>query len=154
MLRSTMIRKRTRRGKGSSHEEGFTLIELLVVLAILGLIVTLVGPSIMSAFERSKAKTAAIQQSQIAVALDLFRLDVGRYPNDDEGLAVLQNAPEGIAVWNGPYLASSDALRDPWGNPYVYRRADGPSAYQIVSLGADGKAGGDGEDKDIVFSSQ
>ncbi len=130
---------------------GFTLIELLVVLVILGLIIGIVAPRAVDFLSGAKSDVAAIQVESLASALDLYRLDVGRYPTTQEGLAALVVAPSGSSGWGGPYLDDEEVPRDPWNNAYVYQ-APGPGgrAYRLMSLGADGQPGGEGEDADIV----
>lgn len=127
---------------------GFTLIELLVVLAILALLVGLVGPRVLGQLGGAKSKTAAVQIADLEKALELFKLDVGRFPTTEEGLEALVRKPASVtAGWNGPYLKSA-VPTDPWGRPYQYKRnADG--TIDIVSLGADGAPGGEGENADV-----
>jgi general secretion pathway protein G len=132
------------------RRRGFTLIELLVVLAILGLLVGLVGPRVMSALGSSKTKTARIQVEQFGGALDMFRLEAGRYPTTDEGLQALVEKPSDVQNWNGPYLKKSNVPKDPWGFDYHYRSPGEHGAYDIWTLGADNREGGDGEDQDIA----
>lgn len=132
---------------------GFTLIEILVVLVILGLLAGLVGPRLFGKVDSSKVKTAETQVKMLKTALQTFRLDVGRFPNTDEGLAALGKKPEGgdIPAWAGPYLDEALPL-DPWGHPYEYR--DQPAEGQdftLYSLGADGEAGGEGLAADIGY---
>jgi general secretion pathway protein G len=115
---------------------------MLVVLAIIGMIVGLVGPRVLNYLSESKVKTAQIQMENIASALDLFYLDAGRYPTTEEGLAALVRAPSGLTSWNGPYLKSATAPRDPWGHDYVYRAPGQSGPYDVGSLGPDGKDGG------------
>ena len=132
----------------SRRARGFTLIELLVVLAILALLAGLVGPRVLSQLGGAKSKTAAVQIADLEKALELFKLDVGRFPTTEEGLAALVAQPPSVAVgWAGPYLKGS-VPADPWGRAYQYRlNADG--SIDIVSLGADGAVGGDGENADL-----
>jgi general secretion pathway protein G len=126
---------------------GFTLIELLVVLAILALLAGLVGPRVLNQLGGAKSKTALVQIADLDKAMELFKLDVGRYPSTEEGLQALSAKPASVASgWNGPYLKGG-VPADPWGRPYVYR-LDG-SALLIQSLGADGAPGGDGENADL-----
>jgi general secretion pathway protein G len=134
-----------------ASEAGFTLIELLVVLAILGLLAGLVAPRVLDYFGRAKSDTARLQIENIAAALDLFRLDIGRYPSTQEGVQALVVSPGGLPGWHGPYLKGASAPVDPWGRPFVYRLPGGEGrAYDLISLGADGAPGGDGENRDIV----
>jgi len=129
---------------------GFTLIELLVVLAILGLLVGLIGPRVMSALSSSKTKTAHIQVEQFSGALDMFRLDVGRYPTTEQGLQALVEKPGDAQSWNGPYLKKAKVPKDPWGFDYHYRCPGEHGPYDLWSLGADNRDGGTGEDQDVV----
>lgn len=127
---------------------GFTLVELLVVLAILGLLAGLVGPQVMKFLGSSKTKTAALQVEDLAATLDLYRLELGRYPSTSEGLQALVQDP-GMANWNGPYLKKSQVPKDPWGNDYQYRSPGQNGPFDVWSLGADGQEGGEGENQDI-----
>lgn len=126
---------------------GFTLIELLVVLAILALLAGLVGPRVLNQLGGAKSKTAQVQIADLDKALELFKLDVGRYPSTEEGLQALVTKPASVASgWAGPYLKGS-VPTDPWGKPYEYKLESG--AALIQSLGADGAPGGDGENADL-----
>jgi general secretion pathway protein G len=129
---------------------GFTLVELLVVLAILGLLAGLVGPQVMKFLGGSKTKTAALQIHDLGATLDLYRLEIGHYPSTDQGLDALVKQPGNAPNWNGPYLKKSDVPKDPWGNEYQYRAPGQHGAFDIWSLGADKRDGGEGEDKDVV----
>jgi general secretion pathway protein G len=131
------------------RERGYTLVELLVVLAILGLLVAIAAPRLIKYLGVAKVDTARIQVEKLGGVLDLYHLDVGAYPTDQEGLAALVERPARADVWNGPYLKNRDSLTDPWGRPYVYRFPGQHGEYDLYSLGADGKEGGDGEDRDI-----
>ena len=137
---------------GHENESGFTLIELLVVLAILGLLIGFVAPALMRQLGSAKHKVAEQSIERIAGILDLYRLDVGNYPTTEQGLESLSAAPNGVTGWGGPYVKDVSGLKDPWGRPFAYRnpsqRQDHP--FDIYSLGADGKTGGDGEDADIL----
>ena len=131
------------------HSRGFTLIELLVVLVILGLLAGLVGPNVMKYVGSSKVEVAKAQLEDLSAGLDLFKLDVGRYPSDTEGLRVLVEGNDTIAGWNGPYLRKKRVPLDPWNNAYVYAVPGRGNAYDLYSLGADGEAEGSGEDADL-----
>ena len=128
---------------------GFTLIELMIVLFILGLLAALVAPRLMGRVGKAKQKTAQAQMQMLATALDLFSLDVGRYPTDEEGLKVLYQKPDSLPAWAGPYL-NKDVPKDPWGHQYAYKCPGEHSPYDLFSLGADGQAGGEGENTDIT----
>jgi general secretion pathway protein G len=106
-----VLRKGRRRERS---EGGFTLVEILVVITIIGLIMALVGPRVLTYLNESKVKTAKIQIQSFASALDLFYLDTGRYPSSTEGLGALVHPVGGLAVWNGPYLKGGTVPLDPW----------------------------------------
>jgi general secretion pathway protein G len=129
---------------------GFTLIELLVVLMILGLLAGLVGPRVLKYMGGAKSDTARLQIEELGGGLDLFHLEVGRYPTTEEGLEALSKAPPGASNWNGPYLKKKDIPPDPWGRPYHYRSPGENGDYDLYSLGRDNANGGEGEDEDIV----
>ena len=126
---------------------GFTLVELLVVLAILGMLAALVGPQVLNQLGGAKSKSATIQIRDFEQALELYKLDVGRFPRSGEGLEALVRQPSGAKGWNGPYLKKDELPMDPWGNPYEYRVSG--SKIEIISYGADGRAGGADEDADV-----
>ncbi len=129
---------------------GFTLVEMLVVLVIIGLIMGLVGPRVLNYLTDAREKTARLQIESFSNALDLFYIDAGRYPTSAEGLAALSQRPPGIDAWNGPYVKGGSVPADPWGNPYVYRSPGQHGNYDIVSLGADGRDGGEGSNADVT----
>ena len=128
---------------------GFTLIELLVVLVILGLLAGLVGPKVVNYLSRGKSDTAKLQVEQLAAALDLFLLDVGRYPTEDEGIAALVNGKDSIGNWRGPYLRKNEVPKDPWGNEFHYSFPGQYGDYDLFSLGSDNAEGGEGESADV-----
>src|SRR3979490_2914304 len=128
---------------------GFTLFRMLVVITIIGLIMALVGPRVLGYLGESKAKAAKIQIESFTSALDLYYLDLGRYPNANEGLAPLtqsNNAPG----CNGPYLRGGVVPNDPWGHGYLYRAPCERAPYEIISLGSDAEEGGSGTATDIA----
>lgn len=133
----------------SSRERGFTLLELLVVMVIIGLLAGIVAPQYFAQIGKSNAKVARAQIESFGQALDQYRLDVGQYPSSEQGLLALRQAPQQVNRWQGPYL-KRDIPDDPWGHPYVYRRPGQHGEYDLISLGADGAQGGDGEAADVV----
>ncbi|RMD61468.1 MAG: type II secretion system protein GspG [Alphaproteobacteria bacterium] len=133
-----------------ARQRGFTLVELLVVLVILGLIVAFAAPRVIQYVGGAKSDAAKIQIERLSSVLDLYRLEVGRYPSEDEGLQALVERPADAEAWNGPYIKKSNALTDPWGRPYIYRYPGEHGEFDLYSLGADGAEGGDGENADIT----
>lgn len=130
----------------TSSRAGFTLIELLIVLVILGLLLSLVAPTMFSKVGSSQRKTAKAQMQMLATSLDTYRLDLGGYP---ASLSELRRSS--APGWDGPYLPR-DVPLDPWGNPYVYQPPAGDgSGYTLRSYGKDGRPGGEGDGEDIVF---
>lgn len=127
----------------AEREAGFTLVELLVVLAILGLLVGIAVPQLFKYFGRAKEDAARIQMQTVASGLDLFLLDVGRYPTEQEGLKALVEQPPALERWAGPYVSQASILTDPWGRPYAYRvPGQNHAAYDLYTLGPDGDATG------------
>lgn len=126
-----------------------TLIEILVVLVLIGIVLGIVGGNFIGRGEKAKADAAKIEIGQIGQALDLYKLETGRYPSSSDGLQALVTAPGGASNWNGPYWKKSQIPKDPWGNDYRYTSPGQKGAYDILSLGADGKEGGEGANKDI-----
>ncbi len=135
--------------KNRRYEAGFTLLELLVVVLIIGLLASYVGPKYFSQIGKSEATAAKAQIEAYAKAVDNFRLDMGRFPTTEEGLAALTTRPADGDKWNGPYLRK-DVVPDPWGHPYLYRAPGTKSEYEILSYGRDGQPGGTGLDADIT----
>lgn len=136
-------------GRFCGSRWGFTLIELLLVLVIIGLLAALVGPTIYQRIKPAKEAAARAQIENFSTALDGFYVDVGRYPSTQEGLAALRAKPEGSDKWNGPYL-KKEVPGDPWGHPFAYRSPGRSGGYEIVSHGADGREGGEGDNADIT----
>jgi general secretion pathway protein G len=142
---------RERRERRRAHgQDGYTLVELLVVLAILGLLIAIAAPRLIHHLSAARVQTAHIQIQQLGSILDIYKLDTGHYPSQQEGLQALVVAPAGATNWNGPYLKTKDSLTDPWGNPYQYKYPGSHGEYDLYSFGADGRDGGDGENSDIA----
>ena len=133
-----------------ARENGFTLVELLVVLAILGLLVAIAAPRVMKYLGSARSDTARIQIEKLSGVLDLYRLEIGHYPTEQEGLRALVEKPAQADNWNGPYLKNRESLIDPWGQPYGYHSPGEHGEFDLYTLGADGKEGGDGADKDVT----
>jgi len=131
-------------------DAGLSLVEILVSLAIIALVLAVVVPRLTGALNTGQKRTAELELANIANGLALFRLDVGRFPSEQEGLEALVQAPSGSVSWNGPYLSTRSVPLDPWGNPYVYRYPPKEGIdFDLLSLGADGRLGGTGEAADI-----
>ena len=130
-------------------QTGFTLLELLVVLGIIAMLAGLVGPQVMKHMVEAKVKAAKVQIEDLAQTLDMYKLDVGSYPTSEQGLDALIEAPDGAQRWNGPYLRKAKVPLDPWNNEYKYTSPGEHGKFDITSLGADGKDGGEAEDKDL-----
>ncbi len=129
-------------------QSGFTLLELLVVLVILGLLAGYVAPRYFSQVGKSEVKTARAQIVALEKALDQYRIDTGRYPGGEQGLAALNVRPADEARWDGPYLKKA-VPNDPWGKPYQYRNPGEHGEIDLFSFGRDGQPGGDGDGADI-----
>lgn len=132
-------------------KKAFTLIELLVVIIIISLLAGWVAPRLLQHVGKAKKDLARPKMAIIESAIERYGLDCGQYPDDSEGLEALLTPPAGLEEkWNGPYLKASQLL-DPWENPYIYV-AEGeinPGSYDLISLGADGIQGGEGDNEDI-----
>lgn len=138
-----MPRSMTTKSDGDG-EGGFTLIELLVVLAILGFLAVIATPQVLKYLNHAKVSAAHTQVESLSSALDLFKLDVGRYPTTQEGLAALVTQPAGLDGWNGPYVKKKASLIDPWGHPYGYRVPGEHGEFDLFSNGPDGEGAGNG----------
>jgi general secretion pathway protein G len=132
------------------HQGGYTILELLVVLGILAMLATVAAPQAIRYFSRAKTETAQLQVNQLVSAVEMYYLDVGKYPPQDIGLKALVDPPPAEPRWGGPYLKKADALIDPWGKAYEYRNPGQKGPFDVFSLGRDGAAGGAGEDKDVT----
>jgi len=132
-----------------AQSRGFTLLELLVVIVIIGLLAAYVGPKYFSQLGKSEVTVAKAQIEAFEKALDTLRLDMGRYPTTEEGLAALLVKPATVTNWNGPYLKKT-VPADPWGRAYLYRSPGSKGEYEITSYGKDGQPGGTDADADIT----
>ena len=131
---------------------GFTIVELLAVAMILSLLAVFVVPRVFKSFGKAKHEIARGKMGIIDNALGRFHYDCGRFPAEQEGLDALLTAPADLQEkWDGPYLKKSELL-DPWDNPYVYVQPGmiNTTSYDLMSLGADGADGGEGENADII----
>lgn len=131
------------------RRRGFTLLELLVVMVIIGLLAGYVGPKFFAQIGKSEVKAARAQIDGLQKALDQYRLDAGHYPSTEQGLGALVTRPSDEPRWAGPYLAKA-LPRDPWGHDYQYRAPGEHGEYDLLSLGRDGRPGGEGEDADLT----
>ena len=138
-----------RLSNGGGHDAGYTLTEMLVVIGIIGLIAAVLTPNIINQFARAKAKAAQLQLDTVAADVESFASDVGRYPTQKEGLDALLTQPGSVDGWTGPYLRDRKMLSDPWGRPILYTVDTDRRTFELESLGADGKPGGDGVNRDI-----
>ena len=137
-----------------ASRSGFTLIEILVVIVVIAILATLVAPNVFRHVGSAKDATARSQIEMFGAALDAYRLDNGRYPSSEQGLEALWREPQGDprpTNWRGPYLRKEVPL-DPWDHAYIYKAPGvvNPTGYDLLSYGADGAEGGDGENADIT----
>jgi|SRR3972149_1609659 len=137
-----------------ASRSGFTLIEILVVIVVIAILATLVAPNVFRHVGSAKDATARSQIEMFGAALDAYRLDNGRYPSSEQGLEALWREPQGDprpTNWRGPYLRKEVPL-DPWDHAYIYKAPGvvNPTGYDLLSYGADGAEGGEGENADIT----
>lgn len=129
-------------------DAGFTLLEVLVVIAIIGLLVGLVAPAALRQLGGARMSVAKQSIERLGSVLDMYKLDVGTYPDGSDGLQALIEKPAGVTNWNGPYLKAASGLNDPWNHPYVYRFPSQRTGhdYDLCSLGpaAQGTQGDNG----------
>ncbi|WP_417687802.1 type II secretion system major pseudopilin GspG [Pseudidiomarina sp.] len=131
--------------KRAQTRHGFTLIELLIVIVILGLLASLVAPQMFSKVDSSMIKTAETQMKMLETSLNTYRLDMGSYPESLDELRASEKPN-----WQGPYFPK-EVPPDPWGNDYVYRMpGDDGAPFTLLSYGADGQAGGEENNADII----
>lgn len=135
--------------KSLKNRKGFTLLELLVVLGIIAMLAGIVGPQVMKHMGTAKTKAAKVQIEDISTALDMYKLDVGNYPSNQQGLTALIERPIDSKSWNGPYLRKDKMPVDPWQQEYHYQMPGQHGKFDLYSYGADDKQGGEGEDQDV-----
>jgi general secretion pathway protein G len=127
------------------RSRGFTILEIVIVFILLAGIMSFVGPKIFEQMGRAKSNEAKIRIQQLAGQIEMYKLEVGKYP---DSLQSLVKQPPGADRWNGPYAKDAD-LKDAWGNDYRYTVPGQGKAFDLITLGADGKDGGEGENRDI-----
>jgi general secretion pathway protein G len=129
------------------RQRGFTILEIVIVFILLAGIMAFVGPKIFEQMGKAKSSEAKIRIQHLAGQIEIYKLEVGKYPS---GLADLVKQPGGTeGKWNGPYAKDTD-LKDAWGNDYKFAVPGTGKAYDLTSLGADGKDGGEGENRDVT----
>ncbi len=133
-----------------ANQSAFTLIELLLVLVILGILAAIVVPKFSGRTEQARETAARSQLATFGTALDAYEVDIGRYPQGKNGLQSLVEQPRENNNWRGPYLKKKIVPKDPWNNDYQYIFPGRHGSFDIVSLGADGREGGEGENKDVA----
>ena len=143
-----MVRKGIK--KRRTNIDGFTLIELLIVMVIIGLLAAFIVPKLIGKVETSKQTAAKAQIELFSTALDMHKLDTGKYPSQETGLNALISQSGEVKNWHGPYLSKSVIPKDPWGEEYVYKSPGEHGDYDLLSYGADGTSGGADEGADIV----
>lgn len=129
---------------------GFTLIELLIVMVIIGLLAAFIVPKLIGRVGESKQTAAKAQIELISTAIEVYKLDTGKYPSQDTGLQSLNAKPDDVQNWKGPYMKKNKIPKDPWGADYIYIYPGTHGDYDLVSYGADGSEGGSGDNQDIV----
>jgi general secretion pathway protein G len=140
--------------KSKKQKKAFSLMELMIVIVILGLLSALVLPNIMGKAEDAKAKLVCIQMKNVHEALKSYKFDNGVFPDSEQGLKALVKNPDPEKYTNYPssgYFEGNNIPKDPWNNRYIYLNEDGD--INLISLGADGKEGGDDANKDITLQS-
>jgi general secretion pathway protein G len=144
VVKKNMMKRR------KNAEQGFTLLEMLGVLGIIAMLAGLVGPQVMKQLGGAKSKTAKVQIEDLSATLDMYRLDMGKYPTSEQGLQALVERPDDAKRWNGPYLSKNKVPQDPWGTDYKYESPGQKGKFDLYSFGADGTEGGEGEDQDLA----
>lgn len=131
----------------SARLSGFTLIELIVVIALVAVLAAVIAPNLLGKATEANRKSAGIQLEKVANAIELYRLETGRYP---EEMTDLVKKPQGVERWNGPYIRKMSQLKDPWGHELVLQQPGENGPFDVISYGSDGQPGGEGDDADIT----
>ena len=143
------MRRNFRQLTDADRQDGYTLTEMLVVIGIICLIAAVLTPGLLGQMGRARAKAAQLQLDTTAANVEQFYADVHRYPTQEEGLQALIKEPAGADGWSGPYTRDPRSLLDPWNDPIVYKLAPDGRSFVVISLGADGKPGGTGLNRDL-----
>ncbi len=130
-------------------QAGYTLTEMLIVIGVIGLIAAVLTPGLIGQLGRARAKAAQVQLETVSAQVEMFMADVGRYPTAAEGLPALVKEPAGAEGWTGPYMRDPKSLKDPWGRDIRYEVGPEGQGYAVIILGADGKVGGSGANRDL-----
>jgi general secretion pathway protein G len=147
---NTIDMKPTTQHFNATKQGGFSLMEIIIVVTIIGLIAAWAATNIFGKQEQTQARIAKAKLVSLSGPLDLYKLDTGRYPNTQEGLRALLTNPGNVSNWNGPYVKNADELKDPWRTDLIYKSpGDANRPYELTSLGADNKEGGEGANRDI-----
>lgn len=141
-------RTQSKRRNGQPKKNGFTLMEMLVVLVVIGLIAAVAIPQITNLLGSAKSKAAKIQLDTLSASLRYFELDTGAFPTSEQGIQVLWNMTDPDPAWNGPYIRQERQLKDPWGFDFIYRSPVEGNPFELITLGADNKEGGTGDNAD------
>jgi general secretion pathway protein G len=147
-MRKSEIGPRPPPGRPGSakRQGGFTILEIVIVFILIAGIMAFVGPKLFEQMNKAKSTEAKIRMQSLAGNIEMYKLEVGRYP---ENLQALVKQPAGVDKWAGPYAKEPD-LKDAWGNDYRYTVPGQGKGYDLISLGADGKDGGEGDNRDIA----
>jgi len=139
------MRNRSRRAR--MLQRGFTILEIVIVFILLAGIMAYVIPKIFDQGKKAEALQARIKMTNLGGQIEMYKLEVGKYPGSLQDLTKAPSGAEG--KWNGPYVKDAAELKDAWGNEYRYTAPGQSKAFDLISMGADGKEGGEGENKDL-----
>jgi general secretion pathway protein G len=145
------MKEKTIKQLSTKRSRAFTLIELMVVILILAILAALIIPKVVGRTDDAKRSQAVTNIRELTKALEQFRIDCDRYPTTEEGLIALREQPADLEKWRSAYITKG-IPSDPWQNEFEYE-SDGKT-FTLISYGADGIEGGEGNDEDIVESSE